>query len=77
MSSSPETQASQGIDVRDLTVRYGDDTAVDGLSFEVLLEEGRDAEAIGRWQMILDRFPTYEDYDDIEQKIRKALGIED
>ena len=44
---------------------------------EVLLEEGRDAEAIGRWQMILDRFPTYEDYDDIEQKIRKALGIED
>ncbi len=39
MSSSPETQASQGIDVRDLTVRYGDDTAVDGLSFEVAAGE--------------------------------------
>ncbi|MDP6424458.1 MAG: ATP-binding cassette domain-containing protein, partial [Planctomycetota bacterium] len=39
MSSSPETQVSQGIDVRDLTVRYGDDTAVDGLSFEVAAGE--------------------------------------
>ncbi len=42
---------------------------------KILLEEGRKAEAITRWQMILDRYPTHEDYRDYEDKIRSALGV--
>lgn len=42
----------------------------------VLMAEGRTAEAITRWQMILDRYPTHEDYRDYEGKIRAALGVE-
>ncbi len=39
-----------------------------------LLRRGRPAEAIARWQMILDRYPTLEDYAVYEAKIRDALG---
>lgn len=40
----------------------------------VLMREGRTIEAIARWQQILDRYPTHEDYAEYEQKIREALG---
>jgi len=40
----------------------------------VLNRRGRTAEAIARWQMILDRYPTHEDYAVYEGKIRDALG---
>lgn len=38
-----------------------------------LLALGRPMEAIARWQAILERFPKYEEYDLVEQKIRGAL----
>ena len=41
---------------------------------EILRAEGRTVEAITRWQMILDRYPTHEDYRDYERKIKEALG---
>ncbi len=41
-----------------------------------LRSEGRIVEAIGRWQMILDRYPTCEDYATIEQKILNTLAME-
>lgn len=43
---------------------------------EALRFEGRPDEAIGRWQMILDRYPTSEDYATIEQKILNTLGMD-
>jgi len=43
----------------------------------VLLETGRKAQAIARWQAILDRFPKLDDYDGYEKKIRDALERED
>jgi TolB-like protein len=41
---------------------------------QALLELGRVEDAIGKWQSILERFPKYEDYQEIEDKIRAALG---
>ena len=38
--------------------------------------EGHVAEAIARWQMILDRYPTCEDYATIEQRILNTLARE-
>ncbi len=38
--------------------------------------EGKIDEAIARWQMILDRYPTSEDYATIEQKILNTLAGE-
>ena len=43
---------------------------------EALRFEGRTIEAIARWQMILDRYPTCEDYATIEQKILNTLARE-
>jgi TolB-like protein len=43
---------------------------------EALRFEGRNGEAIARWQMILDRYPTSEDYATIEQKILNTLARE-
>jgi|688.fasta_scaffold178884_2 TolB-like protein len=40
---------------------------------DILLEHKRNADAIAKWQQILDEFPTYEDFKSIEEKIKKAL----
>ncbi|MEQ8984986.1 MAG: hypothetical protein RL846_43975, partial [Deltaproteobacteria bacterium] len=34
----------------------------------------RPVEAVARWQSILERYPKYESYDEVEAKIRAALG---
>ena len=31
-------------------------------------------DAIAKWQTILDRYPKYEDFQEIEDKIKSALG---
>jgi len=43
----------------------------------ILMRLGRKMEAVARWQLILDRYPTYEDYAEIEKKIQGALGIDE
>ncbi len=40
-----------------------------------LLALGRRAEAIAKWQSILDRFPKHPDYAKYEAKIEDALGV--
>lgn len=39
-----------------------------------LIAMGRKVEAISRWQMILDRYPTHKDFKEYEGKIRQALA---
>ncbi len=41
---------------------------------QALLEIGRLEDAVAQWQSILDRFPKYSDYQEIEDKIGAALG---
>lgn len=43
---------------------------------DCLLARGRKMEAIARWQQILDTYPTTEEFADIEERIREALGDE-
>ena len=43
---------------------------------ESLLALGRKGEAIAKWQSILDAYPKAEEFADIEEKIKDALGIE-
>jgi TolB-like protein/tetratricopeptide (TPR) repeat protein len=41
---------------------------------QALFELGRLEDAIAQWQTILDRYPKYEDFQEIEDKIKAALG---
>jgi hypothetical protein len=43
---------------------------------EALLFRGKTDDAIAKWQEVLDRFPTSPQFDNIEQKIKRVLGIE-
>ena len=40
---------------------------------DILLIHDRGADAIAKWQEILDKYPTYEEFNKIEEKIKKAL----
>jgi hypothetical protein len=40
---------------------------------DILLEHGRTEDAIAKWQEILDTYPTYEEFHEVEGKIRKVL----
>jgi len=40
---------------------------------DILSEHGRVADAIAKWQEVLDKYPTYEGFGVIENKIKKAL----
>ena len=40
---------------------------------DILLEHGKSADAIAKWQEILDKYPTYEEFNKIEEKIKKAF----
>jgi tetratricopeptide (TPR) repeat protein len=42
-----------------------------------LMRIRRKTEAIARWQIILDRYPTCEEYPEIEKNIQAALGIDE
>lgn len=42
---------------------------------DCLLAMDRKAEAIARWQTILDTYPTASEFGDIEEKIKEALGV--
>ena len=44
---------------------------------QILMRLGRKMEAVIRWQMILDQYPTYEKYQDIEKNIQDAIGIDE
>lgn len=40
---------------------------------DILLKHDKGADAIAKWQEILDKYPTYEEFDRIEVKIKNAL----
>jgi TolA-binding protein len=40
---------------------------------DIILKLGRTEDAIAKWQEILDTYPTYEEFHEVEGKIRKAL----
>jgi hypothetical protein len=40
---------------------------------DILLKHDKGADAIAKWQEILDKYPTYEKFNEIEEKIKKAL----
>lgn len=40
---------------------------------DILLIHGREADAVAKWQEILDKYPTYENFDKVENKIKKTL----
>ncbi|MFO0750311.1 MAG: CsgG/HfaB family protein [Myxococcota bacterium] len=53
------------------TIRTHDEWA------ECLVAMGRKVEAVAKWQAMLDRFPTAEEFGDLEHKVKAALGIAD
>jgi len=42
---------------------------------DCLMKLGRKAQAIAKWQNVLDRFPTCSDFGRIEKKVKAVLGI--
>ncbi len=42
---------------------------------DCLMVLGRKAQAIAKWQNVLDRFPTCSDFGRIEKKVKAVLGI--
>lgn len=52
--------------------------AVDALTIhgEALIMRGEIEQGIGKWQKILDEYPTFRGYENVERKIEKELGLQ-